>query len=293
MRAAVDDVHHRHGQTRRADCRRGSFHSGSLVAAATACAFASETPSSAFAPSLPLFGVPSSAISFCVEARLIRGVEALERAGDRAVDVRDRLGHALADDSASCRHRAARPLRASRSRHRSAQRRGRMRRPSSVTSASSVGLPRESRISRAWTLVILVMSGGPRESDLIDACELHQMPQQADFQRLVCVHGHRDSGWMARLREDVVAAVDASQLPSMTRQDLRKVLAADRLHTAMSSTLSDGPQRHILHVDGEAAIDSFVKTPEQLVERTRLESRSRESPALRPSTRRPLRARPP
>ncbi len=40
------------------------FHSGSPRDAATAWAAAIDTPSSAFAPSLPLFGVPSSAINF-------------------------------------------------------------------------------------------------------------------------------------------------------------------------------------------------------------------------------------
>ena len=45
------------------------FHSGSFFDAATACAFANETPSKALAPSLLLFALPSSAINLSSSPR--------------------------------------------------------------------------------------------------------------------------------------------------------------------------------------------------------------------------------
>ena len=65
------------------------------AAAASARSAAIETPSSALAPSRLLVGVPSSAIIAASSAALIE-LAAAERRGDLAVDVGDRLAHALA-----------------------------------------------------------------------------------------------------------------------------------------------------------------------------------------------------
>ena len=61
--AAVEDVEQRDRQDPRARRRRGSGRAAGRRLAATAWAQASETPRIALAPSLPLFGVPSRAIS--------------------------------------------------------------------------------------------------------------------------------------------------------------------------------------------------------------------------------------
>ena len=63
VHAAVEDVHHRHRQRCARSLRRCSEYSVSSVDSAAALAAASDTPRIAFAPSLDLFGVPSSAIS--------------------------------------------------------------------------------------------------------------------------------------------------------------------------------------------------------------------------------------
>ena len=74
VRAAVEDVHHRHRQHGAADASveradvRVERHAG---AAAFARASAIETPSSALAPRRPLFGVPSSSIIAFVDRALI------------------------------------------------------------------------------------------------------------------------------------------------------------------------------------------------------------------------------
>ena len=79
-------------------------------------------------------------------------------ARQRVVDRGHRLLARRGPGSASCRRRAARPPRARRSRRPRARRPGRSAPPSSTTSASTVGLPRLSRISRANTDSMLVIS---------------------------------------------------------------------------------------------------------------------------------------
>ena len=95
MDAAVDHVHHRHRQHARllaaevaeerdAGLRRRAF------------AAASETPRIAFAPSRPLFGVPSSSTSSRSSPAWSAASRPRDRRGDLALDVRDRRRHALA-----------------------------------------------------------------------------------------------------------------------------------------------------------------------------------------------------
>ena len=54
----------------------------------------------ALAPSLPLLGVPSSAIMVCVDQALVGGVHALELGRDHGFDVVHGLQHALAQEVA-------------------------------------------------------------------------------------------------------------------------------------------------------------------------------------------------
>ena len=58
---------------------------------------ASEQPRIAFAPSRPLFGVPSASMSAVVDGCLVGGVHPRERGGELAVHVGDRQRHALAE----------------------------------------------------------------------------------------------------------------------------------------------------------------------------------------------------
>ena len=75
MRAAVDDVHHRHGQHARADAAQIAVERRRFGDAA-ARAVAIETARIAFAPSVPLFGVPSSVDHRAVDQRLLGGIHA-------------------------------------------------------------------------------------------------------------------------------------------------------------------------------------------------------------------------
>ena len=63
MRAAVDDVHHRHRQRRPRDHRRDAATAASCGSSPRACALAIDTPSNALAPRRPLLSVPSRSIS--------------------------------------------------------------------------------------------------------------------------------------------------------------------------------------------------------------------------------------
>ena len=163
VRAAVEDVHHRHGQhvrrrrgpgrveRRQVRVERHAFGRRRRRAAA-----AIETPSSALAPRRLLVGVPSSAIIAVVERRAGRARLPTTRLRDLAVDV------ARPPCARLCRRSAL----LSPSRSSSASRSpvdapdGTAARPnappSSVTSTSTVGLPRESRISRPCTLAIFI-----------------------------------------------------------------------------------------------------------------------------------------
>ena len=76
--AAVEDVHHRHRQDTWRWCRRGSDRAAGRPTCAAAWATASDTPRMALAPSLALFGVPSSSSK-------VRSIALIERvAADEA-----------------------------------------------------------------------------------------------------------------------------------------------------------------------------------------------------------------
>ena len=121
------------------------------------------------APSRDLFSVPSSSIIVLSMKRLLGRVEAEDRLADLGVDVLDRLQHALAEIArgvavAQARWPPSSPVDAPE---------GTAARPdtpdSSTTSASMVGLPRESRISRAMTSTMALMF---RDQESVDRDQL-------------------------------------------------------------------------------------------------------------------------
>ena len=89
-----------------------------------------------------------------IDRGLIARIHALQRRAEFACDELGGFASALSRDSASCRRRAARLLRARRSMRRRGRRRGPCLPSARKTSASTVGLPRESRISLPMTLTI-------------------------------------------------------------------------------------------------------------------------------------------
>ena len=100
-----------------------------------------------------------------VDGPLFDGIETHERAGDLAVHMGTATEPRPCRRNGRCRH-AARPPRTGLSRHPRARSHDRRRPPAVRTSASTVGLPRESSTSRPVTWTICV-----------DACAGHAMPQ--------------------------------------------------------------------------------------------------------------------
>ena len=94
-----------------------------------------------------------------VDLDLRLGLHAAESVENLAIDGVDGFAHALAEIALACRRRAVRPLRARRSRRQTARRRGRATPSSRMTSTSTVGLPRLSRISRPMMSTMAVMTG--------------------------------------------------------------------------------------------------------------------------------------
>ena len=92
-----------------------------------------------------------------VQVTLVGGVEAQDHVGDLAVDRVDGGLHALAQVALARRRRAARPPRRRPWRHPRAPRRDPVAPESSSTSTSTVGLPRESRISRPTMPSMMLM----------------------------------------------------------------------------------------------------------------------------------------
>ena len=72
----------------------------------------------------------------------------------------------------------------------------------------------------------------------LEAGPLEQMPQQANLQGPVPVDGDGKSDYASGLSIDVVTAMHAEELPAISLGGAGKFLAGDRLHTAISSTLS-------------------------------------------------------
>jgi hypothetical protein len=154
VRAAVEDVHHRHRQgVRRGPAQVAIERQFARVAEARAAAI--ETARIAFAPRRPLLGVPSRSISRASSIALVGGVGPAEGFRNLAIDVRNRLQNALAEvvglvavtqfdglvlaGGRATRHNGARAGAAIQK-----------------TSASTVGLPRESSTWRPRISAMLV-----------------------------------------------------------------------------------------------------------------------------------------
>ena len=151
MRAAVDDVHHRHRQPRRCGRRRGADTAAGRPTPRTPWRAPATPRGSRSRPGAPWSACRRGRSSDRSSRRLIDGVAADQRAAQLAVDVRRRPWSRPCRNSAAGRRRAARALRAIRWTRRKATPQSRAHRPTRTTSAATVGLPRESRISKPRT----------------------------------------------------------------------------------------------------------------------------------------------
>ena len=132
-------------------------NNGRFSAAAAACATASETPSSAFAPRFFLLGVPSSSINFLSIFAWSSTSHPLRTGAILSLTLATAFLTPLPPN---------RPLFPSRNSHASCSPvlapLGTAARPSVPlsrrTSTSTVGLPRESKISRAWIRLMVVLA---------------------------------------------------------------------------------------------------------------------------------------
>ena len=70
------------------------------------------------------------------------------------------------------------------------------------------------------------------------AGNFHQMPQQADFQRRICVDGDRNARILSRFGINMVTALDSFQFPTLFFDKLAEFLSAYSFQTAISITLS-------------------------------------------------------
>jgi hypothetical protein len=91
VRAAVEDVHHRHGQGDGVDAAEVAVERQAERRVRPRRATASDTPRMALAPSFDLLDVPSSSIIAAVDGDLVGGVHAEHLGGDLVVDVLDGL----------------------------------------------------------------------------------------------------------------------------------------------------------------------------------------------------------
>ena len=154
--AAVHDVHHGHRQRERVDAadvlverqleRRGGGVGGGQRDA-----------EDGVGAELGLVRRAVELDEHAVDEALVGGVEAHDLLGDHVVDVVDGAC-ARPCRGTRRRRRAARRPRTRRWTRRRARRRGRRRPDSSSTSTSTVGLPRESRICRAVTSMMVVIA---------------------------------------------------------------------------------------------------------------------------------------
>ena len=126
MRAAIEDVHHRHRQQRRFACRRDSDRAARSASRAAALAVASDTPRMALAPSRFLFSVPSRSRRRWSIARWSPASSRSARCGSRRSPPPPRASRPCRHSA--CRRRGAHAPHARRSRRRRAPRRGRRRR---------------------------------------------------------------------------------------------------------------------------------------------------------------------
>ena len=159
VRAAVEDVHHRHRHHPRHRPAEVAIERQAAVRAPPPAPPRATPPGSRWRRACSCWACrrrPSSRR----RSRSGRPPPSPRAAGPmHLVHVADRLAHALAAVALRRRRRAAPPPRARRWTRRSARRRGRCAPLDRTTSASTVGLPRLSRISRACTSMMVDMNG--------------------------------------------------------------------------------------------------------------------------------------
>ena len=209
MQAAADEIDHRQrddGPGAAAGPRCVGTAARSVLAAAARQA-ACDTASMAFAPRRAFVGVPSRSINRPVEARLVVGRETADGRADDVHDVGDRPKDAKT--AVSSRIAVAELDGLMRARRRPD---GTELRPTipfaSTTSASTVGRPRESRISRATTRSIRT-SGTRRDLR-------HRRSPQA-LARTVRTRS-TSARWSARRVEERLAPELARQSPDRVRR---------------------------------------------------------------------------
>ena len=162
VRAAVEDVHHRHGQHVGVDAADVAVERAGRARRRRPWPRPATRRGWRWRPGGPCCRCRRASSSMPVDVALVERVEADERVGDLVVDVVDGVEHALAA-VAGRRRRGARPPRTRRSTRPTARRPGPWRPTSSTTSTSTVGLPRESRISRpTMSSMMLTMLDAPR-----------------------------------------------------------------------------------------------------------------------------------
>jgi hypothetical protein len=150
VRAAVEHVHHRHRQHVARRRRRGSATAAGAPRPPRRARPPARRRGSAFAPRRDLFGVPSRLDELGVQAALVEHVDPAIAPAISGVDVADGLRDALAHPGVASR-RAARSPRTRPSTRRWARRRAPSRRSAGRSRPRRSGLPRLSRIWRAWT----------------------------------------------------------------------------------------------------------------------------------------------
>ena len=155
--AAVEDVEHRDRQDPGADAAEVAVER-QVVRRRRRVGAGERHAEDRVGPERALVGRPVDVDEGGVDAGLVRRVEAQQRRRDDVGDVRRPRSGRPCRRTGSCRRRAARPPRGRRSRRRMARPRGPTEPSSRTTSTSTVGLPRESRISRASMKSIAVLT---------------------------------------------------------------------------------------------------------------------------------------
>ena len=128
MRAAVEDVHHRHRQHLRVRSRRDNERAAGRSAVGRGMRDGERNAEECVRAEFLFVRRAVELDHLRVEFRLFERIEAFERRRDRLVHARDRFASRLCRRSVSCRHRAVPTLRARRCSRRSEPPRGRTRR---------------------------------------------------------------------------------------------------------------------------------------------------------------------
>ena len=164
VRAAVDDVHHRHRQRARAAAADVAVELQPELVGGRLRARRARRRGWRSRPAGPCSAVPSSSISTASIARWSSTPMPSSRGTISRITLRDGARDALAAERRPAVAQLDRLVHAGR-RARGHGRPAHARRSRACTSTSTVGLPRESRIWRAWTASIVLMRALPAMED--------------------------------------------------------------------------------------------------------------------------------